>query len=415
MRLGPEGCSGSIRGVRVLEPDQLRSAHALFASTIHRAPVDDERWSHAVTSYSPSRTVGIFHGSSLVGTATAFPSRLAVPGGAVLEMGAVTRVGVRADRTRRGLLTAMMRAQLDDIAARGEAVATLRATEARIYGRFGYGVATRGRDVRVQTARATWRAGASEGGSVRLLDRDEIIPVMRDVHERIAVTRPGGISRPDSWWGSRFGHRLREREPALGVVHTGAEGDDGFAIAFRTEDHTFSEQTLEIADLQAADVRATAGLWRFLLGIDLIGSLHAELRPVDEPLDLLLADPRAWAVTGQHDETWLRLVDVPAALAARSYRPAEPVLLAVHDPLLEKNAGVYRIAGGTAELVGPLGGPLQPQLECDAAGLAMAYLGDRAPAQLVATGWWRAPDPSAVPSADAAFATDVLPWCGTYF
>jgi predicted acetyltransferase len=106
---------------------------------------------------------------------------------------------------------------------------------------------------------------------------------------------------------------------------------------------------------------------------------------------------------------------VPEVLAARSFGTAEPVLLAVHDPLLERNAGVYRIADGAAERVGPLGGPVAPELECSAAALSMAYLGDRAPSQLVATGWWQANDPAAVPRADAAFTTAETPWCGTYF
>ncbi len=123
-------------------------------------------------------------------------------------------------------------------------------------------------------------------------------------------------------------------------------------------------------------------------------------------------------MTAVADETWLRLVDLPAALAARAFpaggRTAAPVLLAVHDPLLPDNAGVYRLGDGTAERVGPLGArPVE--LECDVAALAMAYLGDRAPSALAATGWWTVHDPAAVPRADALFATDVAPWCGTHF
>jgi predicted acetyltransferase len=151
------------------------------------------------------------------------------------------------------------------------------------------------------------------------------------------------------------------------------------------------------------------------MGVDLVEDVQARLRPLDEPLELLLADPRACAVTGNEDETWLRLVDVPSALAARSYGPAEPVLLAVHDAFLEGNAGVYRIAGGSVERVGPIGGPVRPELECTVGALAMAYLGDRRPSELVTSGWWTAPDPAAVPRADAAFATAETPWCGTYF
>jgi predicted acetyltransferase len=400
--------------VHVLEPDELRAAHSLFGATIHRPPSDDASWALVASSYSPGRTLGVRADGALVATATSFPSQIAVPGGAVLAMAAVTRVGVRPDHTRRGLLTAMMRAQLDDAAERGEPVATLRASEARIYGRFGYGVATRGRDVRVRADPALFRADAPRGGTVRLLDRAEIVPVLREVHGRIALRRPGGMTRTDGWWSNVVGRRVQvDNAHVVAAVHTGADGDDGFAVAHLTG--TPADRAFEVADLHAADVAATAALWRFVLGVDLVETAEAHLRPLDEPLDLLLADPRACAVTGQVDETWLRIVDVPVALAARGYGGAEPVLLAVHDTLREANTGVYRIAGGSAERVGPLGGPVRPELECTVAGLAMAYLGDRRPSELVASGWWTASDADAVPRADAAFATPGTPWCGTYF
>lgn len=402
--------------VSVLDPDELRTSHALFSGTIHRVPADDTAWARAAAAFSPGRTLGVRDGAALVGTATSFPVTAAVPGGAALPMAAVTRVGVRADHTRRGVLTAMMRAQLTDLAGRGEPLASLRASEARIYGRFGYGLASRGRDVRVRAERTAWRAGAPGGGTVRLLDRDGAVPVLRQMHDGLALHRPGGITRPEHWWSGMLGRRLDEGEHVLVAVHTGADGDDGFAVGGVSGSRGgFDERALVLWDLHARDVDATAGLWRFLLEIDLVRSVEASLRPLDEPLELLLADPRECAVAGQQDETWLRILDVPAALEARSYGAAPPVLLAVHDDLLVANSGIYRIADGTAERVGPLGGPADPDLECDVAGLAMAYLGDRAPSQLVATRWWTGGAPEAVAAADAAFATAAAPWCGTYF
>ena len=402
--------------VESLEAGELRAAHTLFAAAIHRPPADDAAWAASSRLYSPGRVFGVRAGGALVATATSFPSELAVPGGSVLPMAAVTRVGVRADHTRRGLLTALMRAQLDDVAARGEAVASLRASETRIYGRFGYGLATRGRTVRVRADPTLLRPEAPLVGTVRLLQRDEIVPVLREVHARIALRGPGGISRTDGWWSATTTRRVEvDREHVLAAVHTGSDGDDGFAIAYRGDGPGFTERSLDVADLHAADVGATAALWRFLLGVDLAENVQARLRPLDEPLELLLSDPRACAVIGNEDETWLRLVDVPEALAARAYGAADPVLIAVHDRFLEENSGVYRIAGGAAERVGPLGGPVRPELECTVDALAMAYLGDRRPSELVASGWWTAPDPAAVPRADAAFATAGTPWCGTYF
>jgi predicted acetyltransferase len=353
-------------------------------------------------------------GEALVGTATSFPCRMAVPGGAVLDTAAVTQVGVRADHTRRGLLSALMRAQLDDVAARGEALAALHATEARIYGRFGYGVATRAQSVRVRRSGRGLRPAVPAVGEVRLVTPDEIGPLSAALHERIALDRPGMITRGETWWRSPAGRARREQRSVVSAVHTGPDGADGFVVATSGKGD-FAARPLQVEDLHADSVTAAAALWRFLLDVDLVGEVTAWARPLDDPIDLLLADPRDLTVTGVEDELWLRLVDVPAALAARSFADAPPVLLGVHDTLRETNAGVYRIAGGTAERVEPLGGPVAPELSCDVAGLAMAYLGDRRPAELAAAGWWTAHDPAALERAEAAFATPVVPWCGTMF
>ena len=346
-----------------------------------------------------------------------YPSRTAVPGGAVLPTAAVTRVGVRADRTRRGLATALMRAQLDDLRARGDALALLWAIESGIYGRYGYGVATRARNIRVRALREALRPQAPAGGTVRILDRVEIVPVLSAVHDTLALRRPGGISRTPGWWE---GYADRHADDALlAAVHTDKDGtDDGFAVGITGGRGPFGPDgggyTLRVEDLHAADTPAAAGLWRFLLGVDLVAHVEAAVA-VDDPLELLLADPRDAVVTGLADETWLRLVDVPTALAARSFRAdVAPLLLAVHDPLLPENTGVYRIAGEGTERVGPLGA-CEPELSCGVAALAPAYLGDRSPSTLTATGWWTVHDPTAPARADALFAAAPAPWCGTHF
>lgn len=394
--------------VHVLGPDELRDAHRLFAAAIQQDAVPDDGWERAAQSYSPGRTLGVAEGTALVGTATSFPTRTAVPGGAALDTAAVTRVGVRADRTRRGVLSAMMRTLLDDAAERGEPLASLRASEARIYGRFGYGVASRGRHVSVSGRGAGWRQ--EPAGEVRLVLGTDIEPTLTALHDALALRRPGGITRRAAWWRWQVAQPVDKHEHLIAAVHTGPDGDDGFALASALPEGTFSHRALKVNDLHADGPDATAALWAFLTGIDLVDRVDGWLRPVDEPLELLLADPRDCTVTGFEDETWLRLVDVPAALAARTWGDGPPVLVGVHDRLLPANDGVYRIGGGTAERVDG-----EPDLECDVDALATAYLGDRAPSLLAATGWWRVHDAGAPARADALFATDRLPWCGTYF
>ncbi|MGE3288766.1 MAG: GNAT family N-acetyltransferase [Pseudonocardia sp.] len=396
--------------VAILEPDELRAAYDLFAGTILFGPATDASWPHASALYPPGRALGVREGHDLVATATAFGSRLAVPGGAQLPMAAVTRVGVRADRTRRGLLTAMMHHQLRDAAERGEVVATLRASQSRIYGRFGYGVATRGRGVRVRRSGAGWRDAAPGGGTVRLLSREDVLDVLPAVHERLALRRPGGMTRPPGWWSTMHGRDVAGTDVLLAAVHTGPDGDDGYAVATLAEPREdFERRPLGVSDLHAADVQVTAALWRFLLDVDLTGAVEAHLRPLDEPLELMLADRRDCAVTSAGDETWLRILDVPGALAALPCA-GEPVRLGVRDALFPANSGVYLLGDGPARHV-----DAAPELECDVAALAMAYLGDTPPSALAATGWWRVHDADAVTRADRLLTGGVLPWCGTYF
>jgi predicted acetyltransferase len=399
--------------IRTLGADELRAANDLFMAALLGRPVPAADWDRVVDLYGPDRTLGAHLDGELAGTTTSFAAGVVVPGGAELPTAAVTGVGVRADRTRRGVLSALMRHQLTERAAAGDVLASLRATEARIYGRFGYGVATRTRRVRVvRRGGSGWRSGAPLGGDVRLLDRAEVLAALTALYPRVGLARPGGMTRSESWWRQGLGRLVDGDDFLLAAVHTGPDGDDGFLVATVDDSAGWQERVLVVRELQAVDPAAVAGLWRFALGVDLAVAVSAQQRPLDEPLELLLADPRDCAITGVDDETWLRILDVPAALAARRFAPADPVLLAVRDPLLPANEGVYRIAGG-AERVGDLGG--RAALSCDAAGLAMAYLGDRGPAELVATGWWTSTDPAATAAAERAFRTGAAPFAGTNF
>src|SRR5438067_511273 len=84
-----------------------------------------------------------FDDGRIVGGAGAFSYRVSVPGGGSVGMGGTTVVGVLPTHRRRGVLTKMMRAQLEDCRARGEQGAYLWASEGTIYGRFGFGLSSR--------------------------------------------------------------------------------------------------------------------------------------------------------------------------------------------------------------------------------------------------------------------------------
>ncbi|MER7011374.1 GNAT family N-acetyltransferase [Saccharopolyspora sp. NPDC000359] len=391
--------------VRALAESELRTSHDLFLRALLRRPVSDENWARTSGRLVAGRVLGAFDGGELVGTARATANELAVPGGRVAA-GAVTGVGVRADRTRRGVLRGLMRAQLDEVRQRGEPVAMLHASEAGIYERFGYGVASRHRKVELERARVVFRDDAPRGGQVRVLDRGAAEPLLPGIYQRCAVDRAGWIGRDEPWW-SGFWQYLGDG--VVVAVHTGEDGvDDGFAVY--EPKHGERGTSVDVHDLKGADATAVAELWRFLLGVDLADRVVGHVRPLDEPLEWWLTDRRQCRVTEVEDDLWVRLVDVLGALRARTYGAAEPVVVEVRDAFLPDNAGGYRIGPDGVER-----STAAPQLGLDVSALAALYLGDQLASTLVAAGRVEVRDPAAVTAADRLFATLETPWCGTGF
>jgi len=231
-----------------------------------------------------------------VGTAAAYSFELTLPGGIVVPAAGVSAVGVLPTHRRRGVLSAMMRHQLAELRARGEFLAVLLATEAVIYGRFGYGPATSTQRLTVQRHRAALApprarrtADVPETGSVEVLGRAECGEILEEVYDRYRRAQPGALSRPHRWWARRAGQPPISPAPRYVAVHRDADGvPDGYAS------YSFGEpDTLTVDETITTDDDAAAALARFLLGHDLVGRVVFKHCPPDHPLRLRLADFRA--------------------------------------------------------------------------------------------------------------------------
>lgn len=353
----------------------------------------------------PGRCLGAFEGDSIVGGAGSYTSWLVVPGGARVAHAAVTHVGVLPTHTRRGILTALMAEQLADVARRGEIVASLRASEGTIYRRYGYGVATTSATYRVRRGRARPHPGFDHG-PVELLDSAASPERLAAMYERASWT--GAVARPPQWWRLRAWLEAADPVKSYTVVH-----DDGYARyrPLRTAEWFASdERVVKVDDLVAHSDAGYRALVGHLLGLDLVDVVELGPRPVDDPLAHLAADPRGVSVVDVRDETWLRLVDVEAALAARAYGEARPVVVEVADPVLEHNTGRYAIGPDKAART-----QAAPELSLDVAALASLYLGGATWSQLVRAGRAVARAPEAVPRAEALFAAGSQPFAGTNF
>jgi predicted acetyltransferase len=393
--------------VRTLRPDEHREAWNLFRASLHVPPGTDEEWTRLDGAFQPDRVLGAF-GPDLVGTALAFDTELSVPGGALLPAAGVTGIGVRAGRTRRGVLTALQAAQLADFAERGVALSLLHATEGGIYGRYGYGVATVANRVAVDRHRAHLRPEVPAGGEVTVYDLDEAAPKWPALYDATGRGRIASMARPPVYWTRVEAQRRGRPQPTQTAVHRGPDGDDGF-VSY-VVDETDGRHKLDVLAFHYTNPAAFAGLWRFLLSVDLVDEIVNPMRPLDEPTALLFADPRTARIESTEDESWLRLVDVEAALAARAYRTGEPVVLEVTDRMLPANDGRYRITADGAERT-----DAEPGLRLSVDSLAMLYLGTWRASALAGTGRLDVLDPAAPAAADALFETRETVWCGTFF
>jgi predicted acetyltransferase len=397
---------------RTVAEDELRGANDIFRAALHIKPATDEFWAVLKDAYRADRTFGAFDGRRQVGTAMSFPSSLTVPGGAVLPASAVTYVAVRSDYRRRGALTGMMRAQLEDCAARGDVFAMLHASEPVIYGRFGYGLATLCRIVKIKSPDATMRPEVPVAGTVRLLDKDEVVPLLRPAYAAMQADRVGHIGRPDEFWTIAYTRRLFD-EYLLVAAHFSPAGEvDGWVTYMPKDNHSDDPRAnsgLEVLDLQAADQGVANDLWRHLIGVDLVDDIIVYYRATDDPIEETLVN--SYAVRSERDdELWLRLVDVPAALSGRTYGIAEPVVIEVVDSLLPGNSGRYRVGPQGTERTSDA-----PALTVTAEALAMLYLGTYRASTLAAIGRLTVADPSALRAADQLFAVDRPAWTGTMF
>jgi predicted acetyltransferase len=401
--------------IRVLdsEDDLVAAANVFRTAMVGFPPLSNLQPGQISKLLEPGRTVGAFVGTQLVGTADAVTSGLTLPGGAIVGHAAVSHIGVLPSFTRKGIATALMDHQLRDIAARGEVVATLRASEATIYGRYGYGVASASQTVEVQTARAALRPGVGAGAPVRLLDAAQTWDVLPRIYAGNRPSRAGTIDRPPVWWQSL---RLRT-ESSSGPRYVAVCGEPGCESGFtryrpiETEKWFVSNQrTIVVEDFFAPTTDAYLGLLRFLLGLDLVDRVVFWMLPVDDPLPWLLVDRRAVRITAVHDETWLRVVDVHKALAARRYAEGGAITIAVDDPLLQNNTVSFTISGGGAEPSNR-----RAQLHVGVQGLAAVLLGGATWRSLAVAGLAQVGDPAALAVADQLFAVADAPYAGFFF
>jgi predicted acetyltransferase len=347
----------------------------------------------------------------IVGIAAAWPFTIGIPGGGELACPGVTWVGVLPTHRRRGVLTAMMRFQLDDVHRRGEPLAALWASESLIYGRFGYGMAAPVHQLDAAKSRFAFRDDPGPEGSLRIVTREEAAELLPPVYERIRAQRIGMLSRSKDWWWEQslyVGPGPPGTGPRFYVVYERDGRAEGYAF-YRIRNKWeagISQSSVAVIEALGETPTATRELWRYLFAIDLTERVDTYVSDPAAGLWLGVVDPRRLGIT-LGDGVWLRLVDVDAALRARSWASDDTLVLEVKDAFCPWNDGCYRTGEGRVDAA--------PDLVLSAADLASAYLGGVDMRELAASGRVEERTGGAVARADALFRTPLPPFCPGVF
>ena len=321
----------------------------------------------------------------IVGTAGSFGSELTLPGAVRLPTAAVTSVSVSPTHRRRGVLSAMMAEQLAAVRRAGVPLAVLTASEATIYSRFGYGPATMAADFAIPVRGRALRQPIPVGDT-RLLSQEEARKTLPELYEPVSRTQVGEMSRPDGWWALA---NSRDMAKNFAVVHRSDGIDDGYAI-YGVEvkwEPGVSQNRLRVDELVAHSPAARSALLRYLLELDLVESVYLRVRPVEDELRWLLADPRVLRARSVRDWLWVRPVDAAEVLSGRRYRVSDRLTIRIDDELCPWNSGTWSLEGSAdGASCQPARAGADPDLTMGPAGLGSLVLGGVNPSVLVDAG-----------------------------
>ena len=396
-------------------------AFASWSQSVSRgfhAPRDtQEQLDQRLSFYANRRMSGVWDDSeadaaSPVATIDAWPSDLTVPGRSSVPAWAISAVTVSPTHRRRGIATALLEAELRTASALGFPVAMLTVSESTIYGRFGFGPALNVTELTIDTRRTKW-TGPVATGRVQFVTKEQLLIDGHALVEKVRLDTPGHMEYSGVLWERQLGVMAGdENAKSLRFVrYDDADGvQQGFAI-YRIIDtgKDFADHELKLTYLVAATDDAYAGLWRFMLEMDLVSKLTADLRPLDEPLRWMISDVRA-IHTNDIDHLWTRILDVKAALEARTYESEGRIVLAVTDRLgFAEGTFALEVADSGAAVVTEVDEPADVTLS--ATELGSIYLGGVSPLALARAD--RITGDAALLA--TMFGSPVAPWLDIWF
>lgn len=369
--------------------------------------------------YTSKRLAGAWDATRPVATYATFVKPMNVGHGRFLDTHLIADVTVRTTHRRRGLMRALISADLRRAAEDGIAIAALRAMEATIYPQFGFGVAVIERDIEVDTSEA-FALQHVPAGCVEVAEPSALLDVAPAVFSRFHARTVGSIGRPGFYPKKIAGiwaedRPLPDRSVRAALHYDPAGQIDGY-VSYKFVERQSQPWAIEVVDLVGTSSDAYLGLWDYLAAIDLATMVRYRQAPATDILAWAMVDRGGLRVVGEEDALWLRILDPIAALQGRRYDVDGEVRIAVSDPL-DIGTGIYDllVRDGVAMVTRANAHNERIDVSMNVSALSSVYLGGVRARVLAQAGRIVASTTAALDHFDALMASMETPYCTTQF
>lgn len=357
----------------------------------------------------------------IIGTGGADSYWLTVPGGELVPMAGVAYMTTSVTHRRQGAFSNMMTYIHDAARERGDVISGLWASQSHLYGRFDYGLSINSYDWEIDPSFGEFShfpaANANNADiKVSFIDANEAEVVLPGIYERMHRQTTGSVNRTSGRWRYQLFDEERVRQGASPLFFAVCEeaGEQTGYVSYRMRRQGDSDMgTLEVVEQVSATEVAHAAIWRFLLDFDLVGNITAINRPSDDSLWWMLSDPRRLR-RKSHDALWVRLLDIPKALEARTYNSDGILKIGLVSDVQPESAGTYVIeiddSRGSVKKTTD-----KPDVVMTPADLSALYLGGISSGPLFEAGRINEITTGSLAKLAGMFNTNSAPWCAHYF
>ena len=375
------------------------------------------------------RTVCALDGTQMIGVSYVFEHQIRIPGTTVSSAG-LAGVGVMPTHRRKGALNGMMRKIIDDAKERGDVLATLWASEASIYGRYGFSIGAFHDSFTLHRAYSALNSDLDQKGHVDFIEISAAKDFLPIVHDKVFHVRNGVIRRDEYLW-DLWVKKFQNFKPKdkIFLVGYSCQGEiEGYALYFLESrglqnpgsepryiggllesSDPEEEHRMNILELMSTNDEAYLALWKFLLGVDRVNSYRASKRPIDDPFIWLLKHPDMMrkSLTSMH---WVRIVDVVSALASRKYSTEDNLVIQIYDGFCPWNQLRILLEAGNDGSNVSISSRF-PDISLSTQEIASIFLGGAKLRTLAINGRVQENKSGAIQRLDAMFATSQPPWC----